>query len=39
MLPIGWFARHLDRRDAKASWREQAVNAISRLCIMLAIVL
>ena len=39
MLLMGWFARHLDGRDAKANWREQMVNAISQLCIMLAIVL
>ena len=39
MSLMGWFARHLDGRDAKANWREQAVNAISQLCIMLAIVL
>ena len=39
MVLMGWFARHLDGRDAKANWREQAVNAISQLCIMLAIVL
>ena len=38
MSLMGWFARHLDGRDAKANWREQAVNAISQLCIMLAIV-
>ena len=36
---MGWFARHLDGRDAKANWHEQAVNAISQLCIMLASVL
>jgi hypothetical protein len=39
MFLMGWFARHLDGRDAKANWREQAVNGISQLCIMLAIVL
>ena len=39
MSLMGWFARNLDGRDAKANWREQAVNAISQLCIMLAIVL
>lgn len=39
MSLMGWFARHLDGRDAKANWREQAVNGISQLCIMLAIVL
>lgn len=39
MVLMGWFARHLDGRDAKANWREQAVNGISQLCIMLAIVL
>lgn len=39
MFLMGWFARHLDGRDAKVNWREQAVNAISQLCIMLAIVL
>ena len=35
MFLMGWFARHLDGRDAKANWREQAVNGISsclRLC-------
>lgn len=39
MLLMSWFARHLDGRDARANWREQMVNAISQLCIMLAIVL
>lgn len=39
MFLMDWFARHLDGRDAKANWREQAVNGISQLCIMLAIVL
>ena len=39
MFLMSWFARHLDGRDAKANWREQAVNGISQLCIMLAIVL
>lgn len=39
MFLMGWFARHLDGRDAKANWKEQAVNALSQLCIMLAIVL
>lgn len=39
MFLMGWFARHLNGRDAKANWREQAVNGISQLCIMLAIVL
>ena len=36
---MAWFASHLDGRDAKANWKEQAVNAITQLCIMLAIVL
>lgn len=39
MLLMSWFARHLNGRDARANWREQMVNAISQLCIMLAIVL
>lgn len=39
MLLMASFARHLDGRDARANWREQTVNAISQLCIMLAIVL
>ncbi|MGN0071922.1 MAG: hypothetical protein ACI361_08845 [Atopobiaceae bacterium] len=39
MLLMAWFARHLDGRDTRANWREQTVNAISQLCIMLAIVL
>lgn len=39
MILMDWFARHLDGRDAKANWREQMVNTVSQLCIMLAIVL
>lgn len=39
MFLMSWFARHLDGRDARANWREQTVNAISQLCIMLAIML
>lgn len=39
MVLMGWYARHLDGSDAKANWREQAVNGMSQLCIMLAIVL
>lgn len=39
MFFMAWFASHLDGRNAKANWKEQAVNAISQLCIMLAIVL
>jgi hypothetical protein len=39
MFLMAWFASHFDGRDAKANWKEQAVNAISQLCIMLAIVL
>lgn len=39
MIIMAWFASHLDGRDAKANWKEQAVNAITQLCIMLAIVL
>ncbi len=38
MFLMGWFARHLDGRYARANWREQTVNAASQLCIMLAIV-
>lgn len=39
MILMGWFAHHLDGRDAKANWRGQMVNTVSQLYIMLTIVL
>ncbi len=37
VLIMFWFARHLNSRDASANWREQMVNGITQLCILLGI--
>lgn len=34
-----WFACTKDRLDARSNWKEQAVNGIAQLCIMLGILL
>lgn len=37
VLSMFWFARHLNSREASANWREQMVNGITQLCVLLGI--
>ena len=37
VLVMFWFARHLNSREASANWREQMVNGITQLCVLLGI--
>lgn len=37
ILTLVWFARHLNQQDAGANWKEQMVNGITQLCVLLGI--
>ncbi|MQN00602.1 MAG: hypothetical protein DUD27_06315 [Lachnospiraceae bacterium] len=36
---LAWYARHLNGNDAKANWKEQAINSATQFLIMLGILL
>ncbi len=38
IVTLAWLGRHLDGHDAQANWKEQTVNALTQLFIMLGII-
>lgn len=39
MLAMGWFAGHMDQKDARANWVEQLTNAAGQACLLAAVLL